>query len=153
MTARSQIIALAALASVLAIAVIESHRSQAARLRAPPLAAGPASPGYVIETHDLRATVRDAMAFTAALERIGRGDGHSPVPSTASEVAVAASWLIKNVIDPHTWSSNGGPQSQAEMWAGRFIVTQSPANQQRIAELLRALPIRQESPSPTAGTE
>jgi hypothetical protein len=43
------------------------------------------------------------------------------------------------MIDPESWIENGGATGQLQHWSGRLIVTQSPANQKRIAELLKSL--------------
>jgi hypothetical protein len=162
MTPRPSIIFLTTSAAVLAIALIDRHRATAsahpaAQRAVPALAAE----GHVIQVHDIRPIIEDAMSFSAALQRLARDPHDAPVPppqprprvagcfgtiggtNSGPDLAYEIAEFLRGAVDRESWIENGGRHARIDAWAGRLVITQTPANQQRIAELLGSLAVRQ----------
>lgn len=60
-------------------------------------------------------------------------------PQTEEEMGRSLIQLIESTIDAETWKDHGGSVGATRLLQGQLIVTQTPANQRRVMDLLREL--------------
>jgi hypothetical protein len=101
--------------------------------------------GRVVRVYDVRPIIDDLCGYrglrTASTQSTGQRDtsGHGgPVP-TLDEATEALVRIIQKTVPPEGWHDKSWSDDFARPFAGQLIVTQTPENHRKIADLLRTL--------------
>jgi hypothetical protein len=101
--------------------------------------------GRVLRVYDVRPIIDELSSrhpLTSTTQPAAQGDGppggssSGPSPEEATEALVR---MIQAMVEPETWRDQSWGEGFARPFAGRLVITQTPENHRKIAELLRTL--------------
>jgi hypothetical protein len=95
--------------------------------------------------YDVRDLIEEAVLHGRGISNAKEGE------TTEQEATDALARLIEEAVDPVSWRDAGGMSGGLRALAGRFIVTQTPENQEQVLGLLTAM--RRADAHPAAATQ
>ena len=105
---------------------------------APAAGEGVASSTRVYDVRELVVPIDDFIPDGAELDAQGRAVAATPGPSQDETLGNLVN-LIRESVDPTSWTAAGGDAGAIESKGGHLIVTQTPENQAEVARLLGTL--------------